>query len=134
MLSTQFDINEFNRIFEKEKIKIKKEIIQHENDKLSNLNEQQKDKSLLEMNLQNIIIEIKNTWLDLINDLLQQKYGFDTFTKQNRLFFIGLTIMIIGLILFIYYLLVNDEPLQILHQDNKPIEKYYIYQVLPKNN
>ena len=59
-----------------------------------------------------IIIGIKDTWFGILDDLLLQRFTFDTFTKDSRLFFIGITLVIFGIVFYVYGYLVdeNEEP------------------------
>lgn len=125
----QFDVQDFNKKFNEDKAKRKEESKQRELDKLAELNKPVREKRLLEMNFADILIGIKDSWFGILDDLLQQKCTFDTFTKHNRLFFVGLTLMLIGSIVFMYDLLVDDSE-DTLQKDKNIIEKHYIYQVV----
>ena len=122
--SNKFNLRAFNQEFEDDVTKNK--IIQQKKDAetLNKLNNTVYKKPILDNNLFEILIGIKNTWFYLIDDLLNQKFNKNTFTKDNRLFYIGLTLFIFGLIIFLYNYLSEDES----KQENKVIEKYYIYQ------
>lgn len=130
----QFDVQDFNKKFNEDKAKRKEESKQRELDKLAELNKPVREKRLLEMNFADILIGIKDSWFGILDDLLQQKYTFDTFTKHNRLFFVGLTLILIGLIVFVYNFLVDDPEEEKLQKDKNTIEKHYIYQMVPNGD
>lgn len=70
-----------------------------------------------------ILINIKNTWFGLLDDLLQQKFYIETFTKNNRLLYLGLTIIIIALIVF----LLNAMNENFDNNKKKIYQVHYIY-------
>ena len=41
-----------------------------------------------------------------MDDLLQYKFTVDTFTKDNRLLYLGILLIIISIIIFIFYILI----------------------------
>lgn len=52
---------------------------------------------------------IWNSWYGMINDLLNQPFSFDIFVKDNRLFFIGLSLLIVIFIILIIYVFTYSE-------------------------
>lgn len=54
-----------------------------------------------------LLIKTNDTIFNVIYDLLNKEITKETFTKENRLFYIGLSLIIISIILFILDLL-ND--------------------------
>lgn len=52
---------------------------------------------------------IKHTWSNLLNDVLDHKFETNTFTKEHRLFYIGITFVIIVLIMCLYDTLVYTD-------------------------
>lgn len=107
--NNKFDIGKFNDSFEEQKntkIQINNKIDEH---KLQMMGTQLEEKTIMQSTVSDLLIGIKNTWFYLIDDLLQQRFNVNTFTKENRLFFIGLTIVIIAMILHLYDYLSSDE-------------------------
>ena len=82
-------------------------------------------KQLTNNSIFEILLGIKNSWFFLIDDLLKQHYNTESFTKENRLFYFGITFVIIGLVIFLYCFLTENE--QQIQQNDKIIEKYYFY-------
>lgn len=133
----EFDIGKFNTAFDKNKEK-QKNIIKSNSEKrlnaLTNLELQNNQKS--NGPVINLFIEIKNCWFYLADDLLQQKFEIETFTKENRLFFIGITLIFFSTVLLCFNEFENiincDNKLNNENNEkNKIIEKYYIYQNIP---
>jgi hypothetical protein len=52
-------------------------------------------KKIYEMSVGEILVGIKDTWFEILDDLLQQNFTLDIFTRGTRLFFIGLTLVLI---------------------------------------
>jgi hypothetical protein len=122
----KFDVNEFNKVFEETKEKRKQKIKQMEEDRIYELNKAQTTKQIYQLSLSEILIGIKDTWFELIDDILQKNVSFTTFTKNNRLFFIGLTIIIIILFVYLIDSLVGSDK----ESDNKnKIEIHHIYKM-----
>lgn len=68
------------------------------------------EKSITDLTVAEILIGIKDTWFGMTDDLIHLRISRETATKNNRLFFIGLTLVIIILLLFLYeYLIEGDD-------------------------
>ena len=68
-----------------------------------------KFKPFYQLNLLEMAIELKNTWFGILDDLLAGNFTLDIILKDNRLFYVGLTILIIALILYIYDYAINPN-------------------------
>ena len=51
--------------------------------------------------IQDILIGIKDTWFGIFDDIIHKNISFNIITKNNRLLFIGISIIILSLILFV---------------------------------
>ena len=89
-------------------------------------------KKIYQLSVGEILIGIKDTWFEIIDDLLQQRFSLSIFTKGNRLFFIGLTIAIIVLIVYLYEILTEDEEVK---KETNIKEDHHIYHLVkePEN-
>lgn len=123
-----FDVIEFNKRFEQEKELTKTRIKELEQERLNKLNVETKEKKITELTVVEILIGIKDAWFDLIDDLLQQRFSINTFTKNNRLFYIGATIAIIAIILYLYELF-TTEPMP--KEKKKIIQIYHMQPAQP---
>src|SRR6186713_2624865 len=72
-----------------------------------------------------ILIGIKDTWFGLMDDLIQRKFYIETFTKNNRLFYIGLTIVIIIIVIFLFNIIFNNYDK--CPSEKKVYEVHYIH-------
>ena len=125
----KFDINKFNNSFETTKEQKKLINKEHDNELLQKLNNNVDNKPLYKNTMSEIIIGIKNSWFYLLDDLIEQKFSIDTFTKDNRLFYIGITLIIIAIILYFYNVFTtDDDDIATSKNDSKIIEKYYFIQ------
>ena len=123
-MADRFNVKEFNVGFEQARDITKAKIREQEKEKLEELGNVTYQKKITEMSVGEILVGIKNSWFDLVDDLLQKKYTYDTFTKNNRMFFFGLTIIIIIVIIYLYDLFTNSvEP----NKKTKTVEVYHIY-------
>jgi hypothetical protein len=71
-----------------------------------------KRKPFYKLNLLEMVIELKNTWFSILDELLAGNYSMSILIKNNRLFYVGLTILIISIILYIYDYAIDSDPLQ----------------------
>lgn len=124
---------DFNKNFEKEKELNKRLIKQKEQNRIKELNKktQNKPKSIYELSILDILINVKDAWFELIDDLLQGNYKISDITKNNKLFYIGLTIIGIVLLIFFYLLFTTDDVKDINKENAKIIKVYHIH---TKNN
>nr|QBK89076.1 MAG: hypothetical protein LCMiAC02_01690 [Mimivirus LCMiAC02] len=53
-----------------------------------------------------LLTNFKDTLFNIMDDLLQYKFTVDTFTKDNRLLYLGILLIIISIIIFIFYILI----------------------------
>lgn len=116
---------DFNQKFEQTKELTKEIIKEKDRQRLENLNKETTERSITELSVMEILIGIKDTWFELIDDLLQKKFNAVTFTMNNRMFFIGITIIIIAVLAYIYSLFTSDEP---NNNENKIVKIYHVYQ------
>jgi hypothetical protein len=128
-IKKDFDLDNFNKefVFKKERAAIENRIKSQK--KLDRLTKTANvpEKSLYNLSVAEFVIGIKDTWFGILDDLLAKKIELETLTKNNRLFFIGLTIILITAILYLYNFFIDEEIVEEKDETNKIIEKYYIY-------
>ena len=98
--NNEFDLGKFNTAFDENKLR-QKSITEYNSEIRLKLLEKN-DTNNININKMSIIdlsIGIKDSWFYLIDDLLLQKFTINTFTKNNRLFYIGLTFILFSVIL-----------------------------------
>lgn len=124
--NNRFDLGKFNVVFD-----VNREITNRNQrvkdlQKLNELSRIETVKSLYDLNISQILINTKNTWFGLLDDLLDKRFELDTFTKDNRIFYIGLTIFFVAVILYLYNMIVEED---------KGVEQpIYYYQISPNGN
>jgi len=127
----KFDIVKFNKVFNETKNTNKLTFKKNDEDRLSILNQNIAGKPLRNMTIFDIFIGIKNTWFFILDDLLQQKFTIDTFSKDNRLFYIGITLIFFGISIYLLNFFIGEsDDNEISNKDlhEKIVEKHYIYQ------
>jgi hypothetical protein len=121
----RFDAQKFNIEFEKSKNIKKAQTKSLEQERLAKLSSDETTLSITELTVSEILIGLKDSWFDLLDDLLQRRFDITIFTKKNRLFYIGVTLIIIIIILYVYDLL-SDET----EKDNtRVVEVHHIYKI-----
>lgn len=113
----KFDTKKFNDSFLQLMDKNKQLNRELEDKKLAELNNSTITKHLYQSTLSELFSGVKTTWFGLLDDLLEFDFSFNIFTKNNRLFFMGLTFLVIGVILYLYNFFVMEE------ETIKPVEK-----------
>src|SRR5690606_8446868 len=96
----RFEIDRFNRQFDQYK-KIREEEMERQMKKtLDDLNKPQKITPVYNLPLGQILINTKDAQFDILDDMLQLNFNKDILIKNNRLFYVGICILLIALITF----------------------------------
>ncbi|ATZ80618.1 hypothetical protein BMW23_0571 [Bodo saltans virus] len=136
MSNKDFDLQQFNTQFDSYKKFEKKKNKEKENNKLQLLNEEaNSNNSLLDKPLFGLFIGIKDTWFSIFDDIINKKVSADTFFINDRLFYIGFTIVILSLLLYMMNSIFGDDNIESektditkeINQQGVIIEKHYIY-------
>lgn len=126
----RFNLQEFNRDFERNIDLTRQSNIELENQRLNQLNTQglQMNQKPYDKSISQMLIGIKDTWFDIIDDLLSDKFYTETFTKNNRLFYIGLTIVLLVIFIYLCYMLLDTSNNYDNSNGNRiqgPVYEYY---------
>ncbi len=100
-----------------------KHIIKHSDTRVT-------EKPFYKMNILEILIEMKNTWFQILDELLAGNFSMSILIKNNRMFYVGLTILIFAIILFIYdYAIDSSDPLKnLINSNGGVVEIRHIYE------
>jgi hypothetical protein len=130
---SQKQLLDFNDQFEKEKEINKIRGKQNQEQTLSELSESETKEEIpfYKKNVYDILIAIKDTWFYIIDDLINKPFTFDIFFKNNRLFYIGLTICIIALLFILYDIIKNNFGEENKTSSDKKVEIHHIYHYPP---
>jgi hypothetical protein len=82
---------------------------------------------LYQKSIMELFIGLKNTWFDILDDILAGDFSTNMITKNDRLFYIGLTIVIVALLLYIYNYFTEKEKIKLPDKEIKIIERHYIH-------
>lgn len=122
-VDARFNIIQFDKEFEKRPKRYERERYLKKLQKMDDMKKFEDHKSLYKQSIVHLAINTKDAWFELMDDLLDQQFTIDTIVKNNRLFYIGISIFIISIILYLY-----DQSIErpIVVSDN--IQKiYHIY-------
>ena len=130
----KFDAQAFNKGFEDQKQKNKELTAQLMEDKLDELNQTPKQKKLYELSMLEIIVKIKDSWFDLLDDIIGNTLGIDSLTKDYRLFYLGITIFFFACVFYIYNMLSSNDDSTNNNVDTEHSAKkiYHIYNYDPQ--
>jgi hypothetical protein len=100
----KFDVDQFNREFEQYTQKRKDEMDEQIQKKLAALNAPEPPIPAYNLSIGQIVINMKDALFNTLDDLLQFKFKRETFIKNDRLFYLGLTFIILASLIYIYLL------------------------------
>jgi len=109
MDNTDFDSEQFNKDFDKN-IKIQQE----ENNlkklqRLNELNKEQEKPKLYEQSVRDTLIKMKDIIYELLDDILQGRFNKNTLAKNNRMYYVGIFLLIVVMLLHFVELVVHKE-------------------------
>jgi hypothetical protein len=107
--NNKFDIDKFNRYYEQYRERRRADMQKKMLTKLEALNAPAPEIPVYKQSVPKIILDIKDSLFNLLDDLLQGKFEFDTFFKNNRLFYLGIALVFVGLFVYVYSILIDDE-------------------------
>ena len=105
-------LQKFNKEFEEEQEIRKKRIVDFEKKKLRSKNYNSKMKNIHDLTLGEILINTKNTYMDIISELISLDYkdGIAAiFTKENRIFYIGVSLLILSFFIYIISFIFSSD-------------------------
>lgn len=100
--NNEFNLAEFNKAYELAQKKKELDRQEFEDNVLKELNKPKPKKELYELGIVEIFIRTKDSIFDLLDDLLQGDLNYNTFLKDNRMFFLGLFIILLVIIVHMY--------------------------------
>ena len=106
----KFDIDKFNNEFVNTANSQKAKALAEDEIHIQKLNETSNQKtSLVNLTLFDLFVGIKNTWFDILDDMLLQNFQPNVLFRGNRLFFVGLTLILLGILMYFYTFLVGGD-------------------------
>jgi hypothetical protein len=103
-----FYFDKFNLGFDQYRARRKKEMKKKMRDNLNELNKPIETTPLYNQSIGQILINTKDSMFQILDDMLQNKFTLDTFTRNNRLFYIGLVFILIACFMYLYTLYIDD--------------------------
>ena len=123
-----------NDLFEQKKKETKDRLKKIKNAKIKEMTKMTPPtKKLHQLNIKEITIGVKDSWFELLDDVLQLKFQLDTLTKNNRMFFLGISFIIVMIIIYTYDIISHggDDSSNYNTIDKKIVEHHYIYHNKP---
>ncbi len=105
--NNKFDIDKFNLEFDQYRARRKTEMEEKKEAVLSELNKPKEVIPIYNEPLGQVLVRTKDVIFGTLDDVLQRKFESKTFTKDNRLFYIGLLFLFVGAIIFLYHILLG---------------------------
>jgi hypothetical protein len=126
----KFDLAGFNKAFDRQKEIAKESQRLNDLNKLSEMSRVETKVTPHNLPIGQIAMNTKDTWFDLLDELLDGEINSTTFTKDNRLFYIGITILFFSIITYLYVMILNNK--SNANNDNNVKKVYHIYQQCKK--
>lgn len=124
LVKGQFDVNKFNQEFESN-IQQQKEIVaQQDAKKLQELNKVIYKQKISEMTFIEFIHNWKESLLGMLNDLLHLRLQSEILFQENRLFFLGITVIFAIIFFYLFFMLINENT---NNNTNRVINEYHVY-------
>jgi hypothetical protein len=105
LIKKNFELSTFNKDFTDHLKKQRESEKQLDEERLKTLNQEIYNKRFTEMSMQELMSEWKDSIIGLMNDLLHGRFDVSILFSENRLFFIGCTIVISVIIFYLLSLL-----------------------------
>lgn len=111
-----FDIDRFNRDFDQYKERRKREMQEKLDKRLSELNNPEPETPAYDLSIGQIAINIKDSIFNIIDDIINFKFSWNLLLKGNRLFYLGLVLIIFASIAYLYYYFIPEKgPEKVIH-------------------
>lgn len=126
----EFDFDKFNLEFDQYKERRDAEQERNLQEKLAELNKPKEIIPIYGQSIGQVLIDTKNSLFELLDDLLQGEFTTLTFTKNHRLFYIGLILLFIAIFMYIITIAISDNN---YNQKNDVIEVNHIHRIINLN-
>lgn len=106
----KFDIDKFNRDFDQYKEKRKQEMAIRLQKRLDELNNPPPPTPAYDLSIGQLAINTKDALFNILDDIINFKFSKDILMKENRLFYIGLTLIIFAIAAYMYFVFIPKKP------------------------
>lgn len=72
-------------------------------------NNENSDNDLIDLNLDDILLKTKDTILEVLDEFLENKLSLKDLIKDNRGFYIGVSLILTLFFLYFFYILITDD-------------------------
>lgn len=131
-IGDHYDLAKFNKIFEHDvgiSYAHQKLLDAERLNQLQKHTESDETVNVSDLSINQTLMRIKKTWFEILDDLLDQRFQSETFTKNNRMFYIGITIIILFSVLYVFIMVI--EPNEPTKQSSEKVI-YYVYPTTKK--
>lgn len=103
----RFEVNRFNRRFKEYKMRREEEKERKMKEKLDQLNRPPEKTPPYLQPLGRIAIDSKDALFDILDETLQGNLSSQTFLVKNRMFYLGITLIVISMLTFFYLMIIG---------------------------
>jgi len=105
----KLDIDHYNREFSQYSDKRKEEMKRVLAEKLEELNKPKQVELIYDLSIGQIALNTKDAIFDILDDTVNLRFTSDMLTKNNRLFYLGIVLVLTACLLFLYMLFGADS-------------------------
>jgi hypothetical protein len=109
LIKKKFELTTFNQDFTNYLKKQKNEELKRDEERLKTLNQTIYEKKISNMSMTELLYEWKDSLIGFIDDIIHFNFNVSELFKDNRLFFLGITIIIIIILFYFYYWFVSSN-------------------------
>ncbi len=107
--NSKFDVDKFNRYYEQYRDRRRSQMKEQMEKKLAALNAPDPEIPVYNQSIPKIIMDVKDSLFNTLDDILQGKFEIETIMKNNRLFYLGITFIFLAIFMYVYSILVGDS-------------------------
>ncbi len=114
----KLDIDHYNREFTQYSDKRRAEMKRVLAEKLEEMNKPKPVELIYDLSIGNIVINTKDAMFGILDDVVNLRFTNDIISKDNRLFYLGIVLIIIACLLFFYLLFGVDNNNKHINYEN----------------
>ncbi len=114
----KLDIDHYNREFTQYSDKRRAEMKRVLAEKLEEMNKPKPVELIYDLSIGNIVINTKDAMFGILDDVVNLRFTNDIISKNNRLFYLGIVLIIIACLLFFYLLFGIDNNNKHINYEN----------------
>ena len=114
----KLDIDHYNRVFTQYSDIRKNDMKIELEKKIAEMNKPKQVQLIYDNSIGEILINTKDAAFNIMDDVVNMRFENDIITKNNRLFYLGIIIVCVACLLFLYLFFTDDDNKKISYESN----------------